>query len=61
MIELILNNRIYDLGYVFNDSWGGYVGQIAGKYVSGQTNVASTKPTSFVKQMNKTLAKFDVD
>ena len=61
MIELILNNRIYDLGYVFNDSWGGYVGQIADKYIKGQTNVASTKPTSFVKQMNKTLAKFDVD
>ncbi len=61
MIELILANRIYDLGYVFEASWGGYVGQIANKFVDGKTNVASTKPNSFIKQMNKTLAKFDID
>ena len=61
MIELILENRIYDLGYVFDGSWGGYVNQIAAKFISGKTNVASTKPNSFKKQMSKTLAKFDVD
>ena len=61
MIELILENRVYDLGYVFNGSWGGYVGVIAGKFITGQTNVASTKPNTFKKQMGKTLAKFDID
>lgn len=60
MIELILANRIYDLGYVFEASWG-YVGTIAGKFTDGKTNVASTKPTSFKKQMSKTLKMFDVD
>ncbi len=61
MIELILANRIYDLGYVFEQAWGGYVGQIAGKFIDGKTNVASTKPNSFKKQMDKTLKKFDID
>ncbi len=61
MIDLILANRIYDIGYVFDASWGGYVGQIANKYMDGKTNVASTKPNSFKKQMGKTLAKFDID
>ena len=61
MIELILENRIYDLGYVFEASWGNYVGQIAGKFIDGKTNVASTKPNSFKKQMNKTLKNFDID
>ena len=61
MIELILANRVYDLGYVFEASWGTYVGQIAGKFIDGKTNVASTKPNSFKKQMDKTLKKFDID
>ena len=61
MIELILANRIYDLGYVFDASWGGYVGQIANLYIDGKTNVASKKPNTFKKQMNKTLSKFDID
>ena len=61
MIELILDNRIYDLGYVFEAAWGGYVGQIASKFIDGKTNVASTKPNTFKKQMNKTLEKFDID
>ena len=61
MIDLILANRIYDIGYVFDASWGGYVGQIANKFMDGKTNVASTKPKSFQKQMDKTLAKFDID
>lgn len=60
MIELILANRIYDLGYVFEASWG-YVGTIAAKFMDGKTNVASTKPNSFKKQMNKTLKTFDID
>lgn len=60
MIELILANRIYDLGYVFEASWG-YVGTIAGKFMDGKTNVASTKPNNFKKQMSKTLKMFDVD
>ena len=61
MIDLILANRIYDIGYVFDASWGGYVSQIAGKYMDGKTNVASTKPNSFKKQMGKTLDKFEID
>lgn len=61
MIDLILANRIYDLGYVFDATWGGYVGTIANKFMDGKTNVASTKPNNFKKQMNKTLAKFDID
>ena len=61
MIELILENRVYDLGYVFEASWGNYVGQIAGKFIDGKTNVASTKPNSFKKQMSKTLNNFDID
>lgn len=61
MIELILNNRIYDIGYVFDAAWGGYVSQIAGKFIDGTTNVASTKPNTFKKQMSKTLAKFDIE
>ncbi len=61
MIELILANRIYDIGYVFDASWGGYVGQIANKYMDGKTNVASTKPNSFIRQMSKTLDKFEID
>ena len=61
MIELILANRIYDIGYVFDASWGGFVGLIANKYMDGKTNVASTKPNAFKKQMSKTLKKFDVD
>ncbi len=61
MIDLILENRIYDLGYVFNVSWGGYVGAIANKFMTGQTNVASTKPNSFKKAMSKTLKNFDID
>lgn len=61
MIDLILANRIYDIGYVFDASWGGYVSQIANKFMDGKTNVASTKPKSFQKQMDKTLAQFDID
>ena len=61
MIELILDNRIYDLGYVFDASWGGYVSRIASKFMDGKTNVASTKPNSFKKQMEKTLEKFDIE
>ena len=61
MIELILANRVYDLGYVFESAWGSYVGQIAGKFIDGKTNVASVKPKSFQNQMKKTLSKFDID
>ena len=61
MIELILDNRIYDIGYVFDASWGGYVGAIAAKYIDGKTNVASKKPTSFTRQMKKTLSMFDIE
>ena len=61
MIELILANRIYDLGYVFDASWGNHVNQIASLYLTGQTNVASKKPNTFKKQMAKTLDKFDID
>ena len=61
MIELILENRIYDLGYVFDASWGGYVTQIALKFMDGKTNVASTKPNTFKREMNKTLKTFDID
>ncbi len=61
MIDLILANRIYDLGYVFDSAWGGYVYKIAEKFMDGKTNVASTKPNNFKKQMNKTLAMFDID
>ena len=61
MIELILENRIYDLGYVFDAAWGGHVSKIANLFVTGKTNVASIKPNSFQKQMSKTLAKFDID
>jgi hypothetical protein len=61
MIDLILANRIYDLGYVFDTSWGNFVNTIASKFMDGKTNVASTKPNNFKKQMNKTLAKFDID
>ena len=61
MIELILANRIYDLGYVFDTSWGNYVNNIANKFMDGKTNVASTKPNNFKKQMGKTLDKFEID
>ena len=61
MIDLILANRIYDLGYVFDTSWGNFVSTIANKFMDGKTNVASTKPNNFKKQMNKTLTKFDID
>ncbi|MBQ1232473.1 MAG: hypothetical protein IIX86_02975 [Clostridia bacterium] len=61
MIELILANRIYDLGYVFDTSWGNYVYNIANKFMDGKTNVASTKPNNFKKQMGKTLDKFEID
>lgn len=61
MIELILANRIYDLGYVFDSAWGNYVYSIASKYIDGKTNVASTKSNSFKKQMGKTLSKFEID
>ena len=61
MIELILANRIYDLGYVFDASWGNHVNQIASLYLTGQTNVASKKPNTFKKQMAKTLTKFEID
>jgi hypothetical protein len=61
MIELILANRIYDIGYVFDASWGGFVSQIANKFMDGKTNVASAKPNSFKKQMSKTLDKFEID
>ena len=61
MIELILANRIYDIGYVFDASWGGFVSQIANKFMDGKTNVASAKPNSFKKQMSKTLDRFEID
>lgn len=61
MIELILANRIYDLGYVFDPAWGNFVSNIANKFMDGKTNVASTKPNNFKKQMNKTLDKFEID
>ena len=61
MIELILENRIYDIGYVFNASWGGHVGTIASKFMDGKTNVASAKPNTFKKSMSKTLKSFDIE
>ena len=61
MLDIALANRVYDLGYVFESAWGSYVGQIAGKFIDGKTNVASVKPKSFQNQMKKTLSKFDID
>ena len=61
MIELILENRIYDIGYVFNASWGGHVGTIASKFMDGKTNVASVRPNTFKKSMSKTLKSFDIE
>lgn len=59
MLEMIMNNRIYDLGYVYDSSLSGYVNRIANKFMDGKTDVASVKPNSFIKQLQKLIKQFE--
>lgn len=61
MIRLILESRIYDLGYVYG--WGGLVDQVR-SIVSTGSNTASkltTRKKAYETAMNTTLKNFDLD
>lgn len=61
MLDIILKNRIFDLGYIFD--WGGYYGALISSVKAG-TKVASLNKsyqTKFNTAMAKTIASYEKD